>query len=286
MRPGSARGFPRTPVSIVTISSALASGGDVIGRALAEELTYTFADREIILKAAERLGQGVAELERLLESRPTLRERLLETRRDYLAAVEAVIWEFAARDNVVLVGRGSTFVLQRIRHAFRLRVTAPVHVRARRLEAERGLVPDAEEVIARSDRDWAARIRHLYDVALDDPLQYDLVLNSARLDTPAAVATVRAALAAERFRATPQSLAEARDRGLTARVHAALLCHPRTRELGLFFSCRDGHVSLSGRVARDDQRRIAEEVVQALPGVDRVLSEIVVILPPAGPPGP
>jgi cytidylate kinase len=286
MRPGGARGFPRTPVSIVTISSALASGGDVIGRALAEELTYTFADREIILKAAERLGQGVAELERLLESRPTLRERLLETRRDYLAAVEAVIWEFAARDNVVLVGRGSTFVLQRIRHAFRLRVTAPVHVRARRLEAERGLVPDAEEVIARSDRDWAARIRHLYDVALDDPLQYDLVLNSARLDTPAAVATVRAALAAERFRATPQSLAEARDRGLTARVHAALLCHPRTRELGLFFSCRDGHVSLSGRVARDDQRRIAEEVVQALPGVDRVLSEIVVILPPAGPPGP
>ena len=149
MRPGGARGFPRTPVSIVTISSALASGGDVIGRALAEELTYTFADREFILKAAERLGQGVAELERLLESRPTLRERLLETRRDYLAAVEAVIWEFAARDNVVLVGRGSTFVLQRIRHAFRLRVTAPVHVRARRLEAERGLVPDAEEVIAR-----------------------------------------------------------------------------------------------------------------------------------------
>ena len=103
-------------VSIVTISSALGSAGDVIGRGLAEELSYAFADREIILKAAERLGQGVAELERLLESRPTLRERLLETRRDYLAAVEAVVWEFAVRDTVVLVGRGSTFVLQRTVH--------------------------------------------------------------------------------------------------------------------------------------------------------------------------
>jgi hypothetical protein len=79
-------------VSIITISSALGSAGEAIGRAVAEELTYTFADREIILKAAERLGQGVAELERLLEGRPTLRERLMETRRDYLAAVEAVVW--------------------------------------------------------------------------------------------------------------------------------------------------------------------------------------------------
>jgi cytidylate kinase len=273
-------------VSIVTISSALGSAGDVIGRALAEDLSYAFADREIILKAAERLGQGVAELERLLESRPTLRERLLETRRDYLAAVEAVVWEFAARDNVVVVGRGSTFVLQRLRHALRVRVTAPLHVRARRLEAERGLVPDAEEVIARSDRDWAARIRHLYDVALDDPLQYDLVLNTARLDPPASVATIRAALAAERFQATPATLVEAQDRCLSARVHAALLCHPRTRELGLFFSCREGQVSLSGRVTRDDQRRAAEDVVKDLPDVHRVVNEIVVILPPAPPPGP
>ena len=113
-------------MSIVTISQALGSSGEAIGHALAEDLGYAFADREIILKAAERLGQGVAELEHLLEGRPTFRERLSETRRDYLAAIEAVIWEFAARDNVIIVGRGSTFVVQRIRHAFRVRMTAPL----------------------------------------------------------------------------------------------------------------------------------------------------------------
>jgi BON domain len=141
-------------------------------------------------------------------------------------------------------------------------------------------------VVARNDRDWAARIRHLYDVDLDDPLQYDLVLNTARLDIPAAVATIRASLAAERFHATPASLAETRNRCLTARVHAALLANPRTRDLGLFFSCRDGQVSLSGRVARDEQRRAAEEIVEGLSGVSRVLSEVIVILPPPTPPGP
>jgi hypothetical protein len=65
-----------------------------------------------------------------------------------------------------------------------------------------------------------------------------------------------------------------------------LLADARTRELGLFFSCREGQVSLSGRVAREDQRRAAEAVVEGIAGVKRVLSEVVVILPPATPPGP
>jgi hypothetical protein len=147
-------------------------------------------------------------------------------------------------------------------------------------------VPDAESVVARADRDWAARIRYLYDVDLDDPLQYDLVLSTARLDVPTAVETIHAAIAAERFQATPASLAEVRDRCLTARVQAALLAHPSTQGLGLFFSSQGGQVSLSGRVSRDDQRRAAEEVVERLPGVTRVLSEIVVIHPPPAPPGP
>jgi osmotically-inducible protein OsmY len=100
------------------------------------------------------------------------------------------------------------------------------------------------------------------------------------------VATIRAALAAERFHATPASLVEVSDRCLSARVQAALLAHPRTRDLGLFFTCQDGQVVLSGRVAREDQRRVAAEVVEGLSGVSRVLSEVVVILPPPPPPGP
>jgi osmotically-inducible protein OsmY len=100
------------------------------------------------------------------------------------------------------------------------------------------------------------------------------------------VDTIRASIGAERFQATPASLAEVRDRSLTARVQAALLSDPGTRGLGLFFSCQDAQVSLSGRVARDEQRRAAEKIVEGLPGVSRVLSEIVVIHPPPTPPGP
>jgi cytidylate kinase len=272
-------------VSLVTISHTIGSLGEEIGRALADELGYGYADREIILGAAEQLGQNVGEFERLTEQAPTLLERLTEGRRDYLAAVEAAIWELAARDDVVFVGRGATFVLQRIRHVVRVRVTAPVHVRVRRVEAAQGLVPAADEAVARSDRERGARIRFLYDVAWDDPMHYDLVLNTARLDVPIAVGLLRGMLAAERFRATPASRAEVRDRSLTARIRAALLAHPATRGLTLFFSAEGGHVTLSGRVGHEGQRQVTEAVVQGVRGVTRLASELVVPEPPPAPPG-
>jgi len=268
-------------VSIVAISQTLGSLGTRIGRELARELSYEFADREIILKAAEQFGEGVRELEHLTEGKLTLWERFTETKRRYLAYSEAVIWQLAARDNAVLVGRGATIVLHDIRHALRVRISAPEHLRARRLEHERGLVPDAAAVIRQSDRERAARIRFLYNAAWDDPVDYDLVLNTDRLDVSEAVQTIRAALAAPRFQATPVALAEVRDLSLTARAHAVLLANPATRDLPLIFSCKDGHLSISGRVALDDQRRAIEEACRAIPGITRVLSEVVVSPAPA-----
>lgn len=266
-------------MSIVAISQTLGSLGDEVGRELARTLGCEFADREIILKAAEEFGEGVTDLERLTEGKPTLWERFTESRRRYLAYVEAVVWELAARDNTVLVGRGATFVLHNVRHALRVRITAPEHLRARRVESERGLTPSALETVRRSDRERASRIRFLYHAAWDDPLHYDLVLNTERLDPPAAVRAIQAALQSDRLQSTPAALAEVRDQSLTARGHAALLANPKTRELQLFLSCTNGNISMSGRVASEEQRRVAEQICNNLPGVSRVVSEIVVAPP-------
>jgi hypothetical protein len=91
------------------ISQTLGSFGDEIGRMLAQNLSYEFAGREIILQAAERFGEGVAGLYHLTEERPRLWQRVAQTQRHYRVYVETIIWAMAARDNVVLVGRGSVF---------------------------------------------------------------------------------------------------------------------------------------------------------------------------------
>jgi hypothetical protein len=70
-------------------------------------------------------------------------ERFTETHRRYLAYIEAIVLEMTARDNVVLVGRASTVILARIRQALRVRITAPETVRARRVQQQQGLTPEA-----------------------------------------------------------------------------------------------------------------------------------------------
>lgn len=263
-------------MSIVGISQTLGSLGDEIGRALARALSYEFADREIVLKAAEQFGEGVRELEHVTEEKPSLWERFSDTKQRYLTYVEAIIWEMAARDNVVIAGRGAPFILRDVRHALRVRVTAPEPLRARRVE-QQGLLPDAAaDLVRQSDRERASRVSFLYHIGWDDPLLYDLVLNTDHLDVNDAVRLLRDTLATGRFQPTPDSLTEVRDLSLVALARAALLANATTRDLPLYLSCRDGHLAVSGAVAREEHRTAAEEIVRKIAGITSVRSEIMV----------
>ena len=167
-------------MSIVAISQTLGSLGDEIGHEMAWTLKYEFADREIILQAAERFGEGVTDLAHVTEERPTLAERFTQSRQRYLACVEAIVFEMAARDNVVLSGRGVTFILNRVRHALRVRVTAPERVRAKRVEHQHrvialwGKLP--VRLVCDLDRAQAAAAlqrEHVRRLETDRPLRLD-----------------------------------------------------------------------------------------------------------------
>jgi cytidylate kinase len=261
-------------MGIVAISQTYGSLGDQIAQQLARALDYRFADREIILRAAAEFGEGLRELEHVTEGRPTFWERLSGTRQRYLASIEAVLFELATGDDVVLAGRGAPFSLQPVPHALRVRISAPRRLRAQRLGLglEEGL-----DAIRQSDGERAARVQFLYQVDWNEVPLYDLVLNTERLDVPAAVRLIREALAAERFRATPESRAVVRDLGLAARARATLFQNPRSRELDVTVACQDGVVILSGRVAYEEDRALAGSVTEGIAGVRQVQNQIAVV---------
>lgn len=265
-------------MSIVAISQTLGSLGEEIARELAQTLACEFADREIILRAAERFGEGVGELQHVTEEKPTLWERFTETRERYLTYVEAIIWELAARDNVVLVGRGASFLLAAVPRALRVRITAPERLRAKRVAARLAIDPDAAgDLVRDSDRERAARVRFLYHVDWDDPRLYDVVLNTERMTVSEGTRIIQHALQSERLRATSDSQREIKDLSVAAAAKAALRADPRTRQLWLAPPvCRNGRLSIGGMVAREQERRVAEEIVSRIPGVTAVLNEIVV----------
>ena len=264
-------------MSIVAMSETLGSFGEEVGRELGRASGYEFADREIIAKAAEQFGESVLELAHVTEEKPTLWERVSATKRHYLVSVEAVLFELAARDRVILSGRGSTILLARIPHVLRVRITAPALVRARRVEHQLGLTYDAAmDLVEQTDYERAARIKFLYHVDWADPLLYDLVLNTERLTVDRAVALIVETLSDERFRPTPESLRAVTDLSVTARAKAALLANPLTRALRLFPSCADGRLSVSGSVADEQQKKTVEAILGTIPGITGLESEIMV----------
>jgi cytidylate kinase len=265
-------------MGIVAMSPTLGSGGDEIGRELARTLGYECADQEIIVAAANRFGEDVRALERFTEEKPALWERFSETRERYRRYVEAVVWEVAARDRAILSGRGAAFVLRPVRHALRVRITAPEGVRVARLASHQGLTPDAAaQLVRQNDRERGARVKLLYRLDWEDPLVYDLVLNTEGLAIPDGVRVLTEALRGERFRPTTEALGDVRDQAAAAGARAALVADARTRRVWVeSVECRHGELRLRGMVDREEVRWIVEEIVRHAPAVEKVVNELVV----------
>ncbi len=265
-------------MSIVAISETAGSLGNEIGRRLAERVGYRFADREIISKAAEQFGQDVRELRHGLEERPSLWERLTATQDRYRTYVEAVILEMAIDDNAVLAGLASTIVLRPVSHALRVRTHAPERIRADRVEQQQGLTREAAlDYVRRSDHERAARVKFLYHLNVDDPLLYDLGLNTDRMTADEGARLLQAALQEPRFQPTGASRRELTDLAIVAGGKAAFMANPLIDAHRVFLSSSGGVVSLSGTVDSEDARTAAHEAVQRIPGVTGVVNEIIVL---------
>ena len=269
-------------MAIVTISFEMGAGGPEIGSALAAQLGYRYVDHELISEAAQRYGLVEDRLSHLSDAKPSLFERFdVETRR-YITVIQTVMFEFAAADNVVLMGRGGQWLLRGIPHVLRVRVIAPFDLRVRRL-TEKLSAQTGDQVTARSvtqmvrqdDTQRLGRMRYLYEVDLRDPALYDLVLNTEVLTRDAAV-QVLADLARRPEVATG---AEARqrvaDRMLASRVQVALVTHPETRKYRIEVEAREGVVTLESTTALDAALEVAREV----PGVQEVRTRVVEIPP-------
>jgi len=262
-------------MGVVAISQTVGSLGDDIGRKLAESLGCRFADREVIAEAAERFGEGRSDLIHVTEEKPGLLERFVASERHFVLAIEAILLEKAARDAAVLCGRGAAFVLSRIPHVLRVRITAPEALRAQRVQQRDGLVHEAAlNLVRQTDHERGARIKFLYHVDWNDPLLYHVALNTEHIGVDRGVQILRAALEDQRFAITPESRQKLNDQSIVAQAKVALLTNPTTRPFQIFVACDRGHLTLSGIVTEEEQRLAAYKVVQAIPGVTDVLNEI------------
>jgi cytidylate kinase len=121
---------------------------------------------------------------------PDAAESELDEKR-YLATLTSVISELAARDNVVILGRGGQAILRDATGTVHIYVWASKRHRIDMLEAREGVAPEeAKRRIKESDQHRAAFHERFFHVDAEDPSLYDLMVNAGRIGHPVAVALV------------------------------------------------------------------------------------------------
>jgi cytidylate kinase len=203
-------------MAIITIRGTLGSGAPEIGKLIADRLHIDYIDREIIAQVAEQiqrpkqdiaakempsgslLGRISEALERNAYYRasaylPTWEIPLEDTQ--YLPALESVITDIARSGSIVIRGRGSQFILKDLPRALHVLVVAPLDLRVKRImESSKIEESEVRKMIQRFDSSRRMFTKRYFHAVLEDPINYDLVINTEHLSFEHATSIIIGAL--------------------------------------------------------------------------------------------
>jgi cytidylate kinase len=188
-------------MAVVTISRQFGAGGITLGKMIAEKLGYAFADTEIIKMVAEmanvstnfvetvekEAGGKFSRIINRLVSKPLL-ERVLKDERGYideeiyLDYLVLIIAQMADDGNVVILGRGSQYILNDHPDAYHFLLIDEFDSRVRFMREHYNLSQNrAEQVVKSEDKRRLNLYRKLHKTDYDRPGLYHLVLNMHRI---------------------------------------------------------------------------------------------------------
>lgn len=199
-------------MAVITISRQYGSGGDEIATRVCETLGYRFFDKHLMATVAAEVGLSEQEIIDFSEDRYKARgflDRLLAWRgprtvgevrtwgetttgaktkavtevdeASTVSFVRATIEAVCEHGNVVIVGRGGQVILKDKNDVLHVRIVAPLQARVQRLLERENFNPGgAKDAAIKHDRASAEYLKRFYDADWDDPLLYDLVINTGK----------------------------------------------------------------------------------------------------------
>jgi len=266
-------------MAIITISRQMGSGGIPIAQKAAEKLGYTLVDGDTILEVADQYGLTRESLELADEKPPHFSENLDLKHETALNLIELIILEYALKGNVIIYGRGGQDLLEGINSVLRVRVIAPFEERVERWAEREWLDPDrARMLVRKSDQQRAGFIKYYFDRDWDDPLGYDLVINTERLTEESAVRMICDAI---KDRNLVESKAEYKkilaDLVLRKKIEIAIDSAGDIEHQLLEIKANNGEVTFGGQLHSDLERQRVIAIAEATPGVTSVTNSIKVI---------
>lgn len=202
--------------ALVTISSAYGAGGSLVGRRVAERLGVRFLDRAIPVSVADHLEVPREGLSQQPVSRDVFRrwfprfapathvfagtstrdDPTTMTEDEFRLATEQVLHEYSEVGAVIL-GRAAAVVLRDEPGALHVRLDGPPEGRIGQAMVVLGVDrPTAERELKIADQARETYVERWYGIDPHDPRNYDLVIDSTRINVDTCVELI--ALAATR----------------------------------------------------------------------------------------
>jgi cytidylate kinase len=188
-------------MAVITISRQYGAGGKTLGKMIADDLNYEFADSAIVTRVAEMANvsthwvetvenEAGGKLSRFITrmvSKPLV-DRILKDERGYideeiyLDYLVLIIAQIADEGNAVILGRGSQYILNDHPDAFHILMIDEFENRVRFMKEHYALSDSrATRVVKAEDKRRNALFQKLGKSDYDDPFLYHLVLNMSRI---------------------------------------------------------------------------------------------------------
>ena len=191
-----------TGITVITVSREPGSGGNILAKRLSENLEYDLFYQEVIHQMAESARVSIQFVETLDEKGVSVLEDWISSLVDkrhlwpdqYLQHLMKIIGTIGKHGKAVIVGRGANFILPPEKR-LSVRLIGPLEKRVRNVSHEFGISSEeARRRVIKTDSNRRAFIRKYFNDDIRDPLNYDLVLNSGRLNIDDAVNAITGTL--------------------------------------------------------------------------------------------
>ena len=183
---------------VVTVSRDFGSMGKLVAQQLADTLRLRCCDRYILQEVARRAHVD-EELVSVLDEHVSkinghwwqhLLQKEVFSYEDYYQYLVKTILA-VSRTGGVIIGRGANLILGEKR-AFRVRITGSVEKCAERVASREEIdIKAATKLVHEVNNERAEYIKKLYDTDINEPSNYDLVLNSDRYNKEQIVELIR-----------------------------------------------------------------------------------------------
>ncbi len=167
-------------MAIITFSRQVAAHGDEIGAEVAKILGFKFIKRTDIEKRIIELGFPEDKMPKYDERKPSFINSMKKDRDIYINLTQYAMLEAASSDNAVFIGRGAFALFKNVKNAFSVRLVADDETRIKRLMDEFNWKENqARSRINESDTNRDGFHKNFYNVDVDEPTNFDMVLNTS-----------------------------------------------------------------------------------------------------------